>query len=73
MSEAADRALLRRFEPVLRFTRGERFFPMRVEPYLERSSLWCMRPNREAELIVPQGELTVERLHAHRWTRNFYA
>lgn len=62
MSEAADRALLRRFEPVLRFTRGERFFPMRVEPYLERSSLWCMRPNREAELIVPQGELTVERL-----------
>ncbi len=57
MAESAERALLRRFEPVLRYTQGERFFPMRVEPYLERSSLWCVRPKREAELIVPQGEL----------------
>ena len=31
-SEAADRAAAA-VQPVLRFTRGERFFPMRVEPY----------------------------------------
>ena len=39
-----DRALLRRFEPVLRFTKGERFLPMDVEPYVRESSLWVQRP-----------------------------
>jgi hypothetical protein len=62
MPEVDDRSLLRRFEPIIRYTQGERFFPMKVDPYLERSSLWCVRPKREAELIVPQGELTPERL-----------
>lgn len=67
MSRQDDCALLRRFEPVLRYTQGERFFPMRVEPYLARSSLWCVRPNREATLIVPVGELTAEHLAAPRF------
>ncbi len=57
-----DRELLRRFEPVLRFTRGERFFPMCVEPYVAECSLWKQRPGREPELLVPEKELTMATL-----------
>jgi hypothetical protein len=35
-----DDRLLRRYEPVLRFTKGELFLPMPVERYLETCSLW---------------------------------
>jgi len=54
--------LLRRFEPVLRFTRGENFFPMDVELFVRNSSLWVQRPNAEPALLVAQGELDLERL-----------
>ena len=37
---AEDLRLLRRYEPVLRFTQGELFLPMKVESYLEKCSLW---------------------------------
>lgn len=57
-----DRELLRRFEPVIRYTRGEIFFPMRVEPYVAEASLWQQAPDREAELLVPEGELTMSAL-----------
>ena len=40
MSAEQDRALLRRFEPVIHYSRGERFFPMDVEPYVRACSLW---------------------------------
>lgn len=61
---AADeaRALLRRFEPVIRYTRGERFFPMNVEPYVRECSLWVQRPDEEPECLVPEGALTLEKL-----------
>lgn len=58
----ADLALLRRFEPVLRFTRGEQFFPMDVEPYVRESSLWLYRPGREPVCLEPVGGLTLEKL-----------
>jgi hypothetical protein len=58
----SDLALLRRFEPVLRFTRGEQFFPMAVEPYVRESSLWLYRPGREPICLEPVGELTLEKL-----------
>ena len=57
-----DRELLRRFEPVLRFTAGEQFFPTTVEPYLRRCSLWLQRRNQPPHQLIPVGELTVERL-----------
>ena len=57
-----DLGLLRRYEPVLRFTRGEQFFPMDVEPYVRRCSLWSQRPDREPVRLVPEGKLTLERL-----------
>ena len=54
--------LLRRFEPILRFTRGESFFPLDVESYVRQSSLWVQRPNAEPMLLVPQGKLDLARL-----------
>jgi hypothetical protein len=54
--------LLRRFEPVIRFTKGEWFYPMDSEPYVDACSLWVARPNEDAVCVVPAGELTLERL-----------
>ncbi|MBL8058914.1 MAG: hypothetical protein JNK29_19570 [Anaerolineales bacterium] len=65
---AADRALLRRFEPVIRYTRGERFFPLDVAAYVQECSLWVQRPGAEPECLTPEGELTLGNLaepHAH--------
>lgn len=52
-------ALLRRFEPILKFTQGESFYPMDVNAYLLASSLWRDRKGCEPECIVPQGELNL--------------
>jgi hypothetical protein len=54
--------LLRRFEPVIRFTKGEWFYPMDCEPYVDACSLWVARPNEDAVCVVPAGELTLEKL-----------
>lgn len=61
-SQAGDRKLLQRFEPVIRYTRGETFFPMCVDPYIAEASLWQQTMEREAELLVPEGKLTMETL-----------
>jgi hypothetical protein len=57
-----DEALLRRFEPVARYTRGNRFFPMDAEPYVRACSLWVRRPGEEEVCLVPHGKLTLDRL-----------
>lgn len=57
-----DYELLRRFEPILRFTAGEQFFPMSVEPYVRRCSLWLQRPNQPPQQLIPIGELNLETL-----------
>lgn len=57
-----DEALLRRFEPVLRCTKGDRFFPMDVAPYVEACDLWVQRPGEEAVRVVPGGKLTLQTL-----------
>lgn len=62
LASADDRELLRRYEPVLRFTKAERFFPMDVAPYVEASALWVERPGEEAVRAAKRGELTLERL-----------
>ncbi len=66
VSEAPDQdlALLQRFEPVLRFTRGEHFFPCDVNDYVACCSLWRQLPGREAECLIPTRELTLEKLGA---------
>ena len=54
--------LLKRFEPILRFTQGELFYPMAVEPYIKECSLWRQRPNQPAERLVEAKELDVHTL-----------
>ena len=55
----SDLELLRRYEPVLSYTDGERFFPVAVEDYVRCCGLW-----RGEEQLVPAGELTTEVLVA---------
>jgi len=52
--------LLRRFEPVLRFTHGERFFPMDVARYVENSSLWVHRPDTGMERLYAETFHSIE-------------
>jgi hypothetical protein len=59
-----DLELLRRFEPILRFTQGELFFPSPVAGYVERCDLLAGGTARHAEVLVPAGELTLETLAA---------
>ncbi len=54
----ADCALLRRFEPVLRYTRGEQFFPMSADTYVQNCSLWLQRPNKKPVFAHSPGQLT---------------
>jgi hypothetical protein len=58
----AARALLRRFEPVIRSTKGDKFYPMDVEPYVRACSLWVQRPGEEAVCVVPGGKLSLDRI-----------
>ena len=61
-ASASDLELLRRYEPVCRFTRGEQFYPTDVESYLHESSLWEHAPDGSEQMLVPEGSLTVEKL-----------
>ena len=62
MNPDKERALLRRFEPIIHFTRGEQFFPMNIEQYIQTCSLWVQRPNRYPLRLWAEGDLTTERL-----------
>jgi hypothetical protein len=66
MASDSDLDLLRRFEPVVRFTRGEQFFPMDVGRYAQACSLWVQRPGEEPLCLVPQGQLSLEELARSR-------
>lgn len=61
-----DLEILRAFEPVVRYTSGEKFFPMDVEPYVEACSLWLHFPDDFDRELVPEGELTMSGLVEHR-------
>lgn len=54
--------LLRRFEPILRFTRGEKFLPADAEAYIRECSLWEQTPRQLPNCLVRKGELTPESL-----------
>jgi hypothetical protein len=58
-ADAESLELLRKYEPVLAYTNGERFFPTAVEDYIRCCSLM-----QGTEQVVPAGELTVDRLVA---------
>ena len=59
---ASDEELLRRFEPVVRYTCGEHCYPMDVEPYIRRCSLWLHYPDGRQEQLVPAGALDMDGL-----------
>ncbi len=61
-----DLLLLRRFEPVLCFNQGEQFYPMDVDRYLAQAELVIKRPNADAEVLAPRGQLDVDRLVERR-------
>ena len=65
-STAADLELLWEFEPVVRFTGGEQFFPMDVDRYVQACSLWIYHPDDHDEQVIPEGELTLESLAESR-------
>ncbi len=54
-STATDLELLRAFEPVVRFTSGEQFFPMDVERYVHASGLWTYHPDDHDEEVIPES------------------
>ncbi len=62
MQPEAQRALLQRFEPILRFTRGEQFFPMDVARYVRQCSLQALWPGREVVCLARHGELELDDL-----------
>lgn len=69
-----DAELLARYEPVLRFAKSERFFPMAVEPYLERCTIFPVGPQGVAELLLHINEPLVEkigRLHGGQYFLRF--
>jgi hypothetical protein len=57
-----DIALLRRFEPVLRFTRGELFYPMPTDGYVAACDLLVSAGPGETRVLVPNGQLSLATL-----------
>lgn len=57
-----DRELLEKYEPVLRFAKSERFFPMAVEPYLEKCTIFPSGPQGVIGLLSHLNDPLVIRL-----------
>lgn len=57
-----DSELLKKYEPVLRFAKSERFFPMAVEPYLEKCTIFPSGPQGVVGLLAHSNEPLVTRI-----------
>ena len=57
-----DLQLLRQYEPIIRFTEGELFFPRAVDSYVRACSLWELTAERRPQELIPEGELTLAKL-----------
>lgn len=57
-----EQELLKKYEPVLRFVKSERFFPMDVEPYLERCTLFPSGPQGMVGLLSHLNEPLSKRI-----------
>lgn len=60
-----DQALLQQYAPILRFNKGEQFYPLDAERYLAAARLMVLRPNDFPEELVPRGSVTLDHLTAH--------
>jgi len=61
-ADATDLELLRRHEPLLRFTHGELFFPMAADSYVSNCDLLEGVTLRDASVVIPAGTLDLDRL-----------
>jgi hypothetical protein len=61
-ADASNLDLLRAFEPIVAYTKGESFFPIDVESYLQHCSLWIHQPDGKMDMLVAEGELDIARL-----------
>lgn len=59
-----DLKLLRRFEPVIRFNKGELFYPTSVADYVASSALYQIGSGKEPELVAARGTLDLAGLAA---------
>jgi hypothetical protein len=66
MTSAADVELLQRYEPIVRYTYGEYFFPMAVDGYLAESELWGVDREGRHAILASVGELTKDNLGTWR-------
>jgi len=57
-----DHELLAKYEPVLRFAKSERFFPMAVEPYLEKCHILPSGPQGVVGLLSHMNEAPAARI-----------
>ena len=57
-----DVELLQQFEPIVRYTEGEMFFPCGVEQYVRHASLWMRTPAGKDQQLVPPGQLMLDAL-----------
>lgn len=57
-----DSELLKKYEPVLRFAKSERFFPMAVEPYLEKCTIHASGPQGVIGLLSHLHEPLITRI-----------
>jgi hypothetical protein len=57
-----DLILLRQYEPILRYTYGEHFFPLDIERYIRHSALWVLPRRAPAVELIPRGELSPDDL-----------
>lgn len=60
--DGPDLDLLRAFEPVVRYTRGESFLPMSVDTYLAAAAHMRSEPGRRDRLLSAPGSLSDETL-----------
>ena len=61
--------LVRRYEPVIRFTEGELFFPMAVDAYVEQAALWGRAAGQgDRQRLVDHGDLDLDVLCSHART-----
>jgi hypothetical protein len=57
-----DAALLAAHQPVIRFTRGEYFFPVAVDRYVEQSALWSEPGTGDPQIVAGPGTLSLDSL-----------
>ena len=61
-TSSTDYDLLRRFEPVIKYTHGELFLPGSVQDYVEGASLHLASTKGTAQTLADHGTLDLERL-----------